>query len=98
MEQEPESESLDTSHEMDMVMLFRSSNHDAEMEALEIQRVLEANGIQSVLVGPSTIPSLAFEVQDPKANLEEARRVLEEAQAAGPAAAMEAEAASEETT
>ena len=96
-QEEPQSESLDTSHDRDAVTLFRSSNHDAELEAMEIHNLLEANGIPSVLVGASTIPSLAFEVQVPKADLEEARRVLAEAQAAGPAAAVEAEAASEET-
>jgi len=35
MEPEP-----DTSHEMDMVTLFSSSNHDAEMEALQIRGVM----------------------------------------------------------
>jgi hypothetical protein len=87
----------DTSHEMDMVNLFSSSNHDAEMEAMQIHGIMEANGIPSVLVGTSAIPSLAFEVQVPKESLEEARRILADAQAAGPAAAAEAEAAGEET-
>jgi hypothetical protein len=86
----------DDSHEMDMVTLFSSSNHDAEMEAMQIHGILESNGIPSVLVGASTIPSLEFEVQVPKENLEEAQRILAEAQAAGPAAAAEAEAAGEE--
>jgi hypothetical protein len=84
------------SHDMDMVTLFRSSNHDAEMEAMAIHSVLEANGIESVVVGPSTIPVLEFEVQVPKEFAQEAGRVLAEAQAAGPAAAAEGEAATEE--
>ena len=96
MEEEPESEALDTSHEMDAATLFSSSNHDAEMEALEIHNLLQANGIPSVMVGASVIPSLAFGVQVPRADLEEARRVLAEAQAAGPEAALEAEEAGEE--
>jgi len=86
----------DASHEMDMVTLFSSSNHDAEMEAMQIHGILEANGIQSIVVGPSTIPSLEFEVQVPRENLDEAQRILAEARAAGPAAAAEAEAAGEE--
>lgn len=99
MAQEPESESesLDTSHNMDMVTLFDSSNHDAEMEAMAIHSILQSNGIQSVLVGASTIPSLSFQVQVPRFNLEEAQHILADAQAAGPDAAAEAEAASEET-
>jgi hypothetical protein len=98
MEQEPEaeSESLDTSHELDMETLFSSSNHDAEMEAMAIHSILQASGVPSVLVGSSTLPNLAFEVQVPREDLEEAQRILAEAQAAGPAAAAEAEAASEE--
>jgi putative signal transducing protein len=86
----------DASHEMDMVTLFSSSNFDAEMEATGIHGVLEANGIESIIVGTSSLPVLEFEVQVSKDNLEEARRILAAAQAAGPAAAAEAEAASEE--
>lgn len=86
----------DTSHEMDMVTLFSSSNFDAEMEAMQIHNILESNGIPSTLVGASTLPVLEFEVQVPKENLEEARRILAEAQATGPEGAAEAEAASEE--
>jgi len=82
---------------MDMVTLFASSNFDAEMEATSIHSVLEANGIPSILVEPGPLPVLEFEVQVPKENLEEAQRILAEAQAAGPAAAAEAEAAGEET-
>ena len=80
-----------------MVTLFSSSNHDSEMEAMAIHGILQASGIPSVLVGSSTLPVLSFEVQVPSENLEEARRILAEAQAAGPAAAAEAEAESEET-
>jgi hypothetical protein len=58
--------------------------------------MLEAAGIPSVVVGPSVIPSLDFQVQVPRSQAAEAERVLAEARAAGPEAAMEAEAASEE--
>jgi 2-keto-3-deoxy-L-rhamnonate aldolase RhmA len=94
---ESESESGDISHELDMVPVFSSSNHDGEMEAMNVHAILEANGIESMLIGPSTIPSLEFQVQVSQADLEAAQRVIAEAQAAGPAAAAEAEAASEET-
>lgn len=89
--------SPDRSHQMDMVTLFSSANHDAEMEAMQIHGVMEANGISSIVVGTSTIPSLEFEVQVPREDLAEAQRILAEAQAAGPAGAAEAEAAGEET-
>jgi len=79
-----------------MVPLFSSSNVDAELEATNIHAILEASGIPSVLVGASVIPSLEFQVRVPRARFEEAQRVVAEAQAAGPEAAAEAEAAGEE--
>ena len=96
-EREPETEPVDSSHDLDLVPFFSSSTHDAEMEAMSIHGILQANGIPSVLVGASTIPSLEFQVQVPRSSLEEARRVVEEAQAAGPEGAEEAERASEDT-
>jgi hypothetical protein len=97
-ESESQSEGMDISHELDMVPVFSSSNHDGEMEAMNVHGILEANGIEAMLIGPSTIPSLEFQVQVSKADLEAARRILAEAQQGGPAAAAEAEAASEEAS
>ena len=82
--------------DLEMVTLFSSSTHDAEMEASNIHQLLEAGGIPSVLVGPSVLPVVEFQVQVPRANLEEARKMVDDAEAAGPQAAAEAEAASEE--
>lgn len=79
-----------------MVTLFSSSNTDAEMECTAIHSILQAEGIPSFVVGASTIPVLEFQVQVPRIHLEEAQRILEEARAAGPDAAAEAEGFSEE--
>jgi hypothetical protein len=87
---------VDPSHALDLVTLFSSVNHDAEMEANAIHGVLEANGVPSLVVGTPQIPSLEFQVQVPRAHLEEAERVLAEAKEAGPAAAVEAERAGED--
>jgi len=65
-------------HDLDFVPLFRSQKHDAEMEAISIQSVLEANGIPCMLVGSSSFPSLPFEVRVPKTRLEEAKNLLAE--------------------
>lgn len=92
MAQDPDREAV-TGEEM--AVLFSSSNVDAEMEAGTIHQVLEASGIPSVVVGPSVLPSLEFQVQVERAHLEEAKGVVADAQAAGPAAAAEAEAATE---
>jgi len=82
-------------HELDMVTLFSSMNHDAEMEAMALHGMLEANGIESTVVGPSTIPSVEFQVQVPRSQLAEAEKLLAEARETGPASAEEAEAAQE---
>jgi hypothetical protein len=82
-------------HELDPVAVFSSMNHDAEMEAMALHGLLEANGIESAVVGPSTIPSVEFQVQVPRTQLAEAERVLREARETGPASAEEAAAAQE---
>jgi hypothetical protein len=92
MTQGPEEESPDSSSALDMVAVFRSENHDGEMEAMQIHQVLEASGIQSIVVGPSVLPSLEFQVQVAEEDLAAAEKVLAEAEAAGPEAASEAEA------
>lgn len=86
----PGSEEGDTSDDMDMVPIFSSQNHNAEMEALSIQSILESAGISAVVVGASTIPSLPFEVHVPKAFADDAERAIAAARAAGPEAAEEA--------
>lgn len=96
MPREAEEFDVDPSHKLDMVVLFSSSNHDAEMEAHAIHGLLEANGISSIVVGTPQIPSLEFQVQVPRMRLEEAEKVLAIARETGPSAAVEAERASEE--
>lgn len=80
-----------------MVPLFDSLAVDAEMEADVIRGVLDSNGIPSLLARGGPYPPLGFQVLVPRGKLREAQTLLEEARAAGPEAAAEAEAASEET-
>jgi hypothetical protein len=65
------------------------------MEALAMHGLLEANGIESTVAGPATIPTMEFQVLVERMHLEEAERVIADAQAAGPSAAEEAEAEGE---
>jgi hypothetical protein len=96
-QEEPQEENpVDTSHAYDMATLFSSQGVDAEMEADVIHGILESNGIPSMVVRATGVPVLGFEVQVPQSSFEEARRLVAEAEAAGPEAAAEAEAASEE--
>lgn len=74
------------SHDLDLVTLFSSQNLDAEMEAISLRSILEANGIPAVIVGASQIPSLPFEVQVPKSRMDEALALISEARAAADAA------------
>ena len=94
MAQDPERD-VDPSSDLDVVIVFSSSNHNAEMEATNIHGLLESNGIEAIVVGPSVIPSLEFQVRVQRSQAEEAQRLIVEARAAGPQAAAEAEASSE---
>jgi hypothetical protein len=87
---------IDTSHDLDMVPLFSSATIDAEVEADMIRGILEANGIPSIVWRGTSIPPLGVEVQVPRSWVDEARRVIAEQEEAGPEAAAEGEAASEE--
>ena len=78
-----------------LVPVFSSQNHDAEMEALAVKGIMDANGVPAVLAGPHILPNLEFQVQVPEHLAAEAQRLIDEARAAGPQAALEAEAATE---
>ena len=93
---EEQQEATNPSHDLDLVTIFAADGTTAEMQSLEVQAVLESNGIPTVIVGASTIPSLPFEVRVPKDQSEQALTILAEAQAAGPEAAEEAVEGSQE--
>jgi hypothetical protein len=94
----PEDDLTDVSDSagLDMETVFvASGGTTAEMEATGVQNVLENSGIAAVMVGNSVLPNLAFEVRVAHDQVERAKQVIAEAQAAGPAAAEEAERATE---
>ena len=69
------------------------------MEALSVKSVLEAAGIEAILIGGEVpIPSLGQVVKVARDQVAEARRVIAEAQVGGPKAAEDAEAESESST
>jgi hypothetical protein len=65
------------------------------MEAVGIQSVLSAAGIDAIINGSSQIPSVPFEVLVTRENAVKATEVLAEALASGSEAAEEAERDSE---
>jgi hypothetical protein len=86
---------INPSHELDMEALYFSQTIEAEVEAEVIRGILESNGIPSV-VSSSPVSSLGYQIHVPKNRLDDAKRLIAEQEAAGPEAAAEAEAASEE--
>ena len=79
----------------EMIAVFSSSNHDAEMEALNIKAMLDASGVEAMVVGPHVLPNLEFQVQVSQELAGKAQTLIAEARAAGPEAAAEAEAQTE---
>jgi hypothetical protein len=88
-------ETGDPSHEMDLEPVFQAVGAEAEMEAIAVHSVLQSNGIEAVLIGSSSLPNFPFEVRVPHEQVDEANALIEEARASGPAAAEEAEKATE---
>jgi len=82
---------INTSHDLDLATVFVSDAHNAEMLALGLQSLLEAQDIPTLVVSGSQFPSLPYEIRVPRARLEEARAVIEAAEQAGPEAAEQAE-------
>ena len=96
-EEQPESDSVDTSHDLDMVPFYFSQTLEAASEVEVIKGILEANGIPTAMTNEAPgFPNLGYVLTVPRDRLEEARRIIAEQRAAGPEAAAEAEAQSEQ--
>ncbi|MCW5977644.1 MAG: hypothetical protein KIT09_06185 [Bryobacteraceae bacterium] len=80
----------DPSPDLDPETVFDGMGATAEMEAIGVRGVLDANGISSVLVGARVYPNLRFLVRVSRKDAARARQALADARAAGPAAAEEA--------
>lgn len=81
---------VDPSHDLDLVPVFSAVGQNAEIAALGVRGVLDAQNIPSVLISGAQLAVLPFEVRVPKAMIDEARQALAAAEEAGPAAAEEA--------
>ena len=87
---------VDPSHDLDLVTVAMTDGTTGEMEAMAIQSVLDANEIDSVIVGTPTLPSMGFEVRVAEEEQKDAEAAIEAAKAAGPESALEAEQAGEQ--
>ena len=81
--------------ESDFVTVFRSAGTTAELQALSVKALLDAAGIEAMIVGTPTMPNLPEEVRVAKDDVTEAKRLIADALEAGPEAALEAEKLSE---
>jgi hypothetical protein len=86
---------IDGSPDLDMITVYRSGAGTTESEGLTVKGVLDAGGLDAEIVGDTRYPNLPLHVRVPREQVEEARRLIAEALAAGPSAAEEAEAESE---
>lgn len=68
----------------------------SEIELATVQPLLEANGIEVIVQGATPLPNLPYELLVPEDQRGKAEAILREALQAGPDAAAEAEAGTEE--
>jgi hypothetical protein len=67
----------------------------SEMQAIQVQSLLEASGIEAVIVGDVRFPNFPEEVRVARDHVVQAEQLIKEALAAGPEGAAEAEAEGE---
>ncbi len=94
---EPEAAGAGLSPALDLITVYSTGDGgESESEALTIQSLLQAAGIDAEIAGErGPFPNLAWEVRVAREHAAEARRIIEDARAAGPSAAEEAEAETE---
>ncbi len=77
---------VDNSENLNLETIFRAEGGTlAELEAMGVKNLLEANGIAAVLVGDSVLPNLGFEVRVAREKVKSARELIADAQSAEPA-------------
>ena len=87
---------VDPSHELDLVPIYQSGTPlVGAIEVMGIKALLEANGIMAVSTGDSVQPELPFSLSVPRDQVEQAKQLIAEAQATGPADADAGEAETE---
>ena len=87
---------VNPSHDLDLVTVFRvPEGHTTETELETVQHLLESNGIATVLVGVSTLPTLPETIQVAREHAARANEIIAEALSIGSAGAEEAEAQTE---
>ena len=89
---------MSSSDDVDLVPVLEADGtplEATEMEATSLQSLLEANGIEAVIVGAEMMPNLPYRIQVPSDQAKQAADIIAEARAAGSEGAEEAERAGE---
>jgi hypothetical protein len=71
----------DESHDLDLVTVFQSAGAYGEMEALSVQAMLKANGLDAVIVGDSRFPNFPEEVRVPRVEAAAAAELIQQVKA-----------------
>jgi hypothetical protein len=87
-----EVEEVDDSAALDLETVASAAS---ELEAMSIKNLLDSNDIATVLVGDAVLPNFPFEVRVAHEQADRARVLIASAEKTGPAAAEEAERATE---
>jgi hypothetical protein len=66
-----------------------------ELDCITLKPLLESNGIEAMIGGPTVYPNLPWQLMVPETQVADALRVIREARQAGPSAADQAEALGE---
>jgi hypothetical protein len=89
---------MSSSDPVDLVLVLEEDGTPlevTEMEATSLQSLLEASGIEAVIVGAEMMPNLPYRIQVPSDQAKQAAEIIAEARAAGSEGAEEAERAGE---
>ena len=89
---------MSSSDPVDLVLVLEEDGTPlevTEMEATSLQSLLEASGIEAVIVGAEMLPNLPYRIQVPSDQAKQAAEIIAEARAAGSEGAEEAERAGE---
>ena len=79
----PEPEQVDPSHDLDLVTIYESGTPiTGEVELIGIRALLESNGIATVSNSDSVQPELPFSLAVARDQVEEAKRLIADAQSA----------------
>ena len=82
---------VDPSSDLDMITLRQFDGATGEIQALAIKGILDSIGINSVVVGASSLPNLSFFLHVAQADADRANAAIQDAEATAPAAAAEAD-------